>query len=60
MFLFIHIFYSFLFQVRLLSTTGVSRQKDLKHFKAGAEKKDSVDDDHTRGNEIYRMPHPIW
>lgn len=46
--------------VRLLSTTGVSRQKDLKHFKAGAEKKDSVDDDHTRGNEIYRMPHPIW
>ncbi|RMX54344.1 hypothetical protein pdam_00022131 [Pocillopora damicornis] len=46
--------------VRLLSTTGVSRQKDLKHFKAGAEKKDSVDNDHTRGNEIYRMPHPIW
>lgn len=46
--------------VRLLSTTGVSRQKDLKHFKAGAEKRDSVDDDHTRGNEIYRMPHPIW
>lgn len=46
--------------VRLLSTTGVSRQKDLKHFKAGAEKRDSVDDDRTRGNEIYRMPHPIW
>ena len=47
-------------QVRLLSTTSVSRQKDLKHFRELAEKQDGMDDDRTKGNEVYRMPHPIW
>lgn len=46
--------------IRLLCTTDVLRQKDLKHFKEGTQKKDNLHDDHTKGNEIYRMPHPIW
>lgn len=49
-----------IFQVCLLSTSGIHGYKDLPHFRQETEKKDSGDGDHTMGNEAYRMPHPIW
>ena len=47
-------------QACLLSTCGVQSHQDLPHFKERSGKKVSGDSDHTAGNEVYRMPHPIW
>lgn len=45
----------------MLSTSAVHTDKEsLRHFKERAERKEPDDDEHTKGNEVYRMPHPIW
>lgn len=46
--------------VHLLSTSTFHTEKELPHFKDRAKKIETDDDDHTKGNELYRMPHPIW
>jgi len=43
-----------------LSTCGVQSRQNLPHFKERAGKKGSGVGDETGGNEVYRMPHPIW
>jgi len=48
------------YQVCLLSTCGVQSRQNLPHFKERAGKKGSGVGDETGGNEVYRMPHPIW
>lgn len=47
--------------VCLLSTSTVHAEKQLPHFKEREQVKEAEgDDDRTLGNEVYRMPHPIW
>ena len=44
-----------------LSTSALHRQqahKHLPHFKE--EKPADNNEDHTQGDEVYRMVHPIW
>ena len=49
-------------QVCLFSTSAVHTDKEPSHhFREKAQRKyEPDDDDHTKGNEAYRMPHPIW
>ena len=45
----------------MLSTSTVHAEKQLPHFKEREQIKEAEgDDDRTLGNEVYRMPHPIW
>lgn len=47
--------------VYLLSTSAVhTDKKPTHHFKERALKTELEDNDYTKGNEAYRMPHPIW
>ena len=51
------------YQVCLLSTSAVHMEKEKEsshHFKERPLKEETEDGSRTTGNEVYRMPHPIW